>query len=206
MNYGPIFTPLLAAAPLNELGPGRADPAALELLAKLALDEAFAPQRIVDRTMAEACLAGLHLMYDGFEQSHAVSQEIDTPSGSYWHGILHRREGDFGNAKYWFRRVGNHPIFVPLALAARELAANEPSDSAATSLVEQEHWDPFRFVDLCEAPGGGRSSSKMLCRRIQRCECALLFDFCHRAARRGMSSGRPRASRAGSHIQVTSAR
>ena len=79
MTYGSIFTPLLSASPLNPLGPGRADQAARANLKSLSLDAAFAPHEIVDREMAEACLAGLFLLYDCFDESHTISQEIDTP-------------------------------------------------------------------------------------------------------------------------------
>ena len=182
-NYGPIFGPLVSAAPLNELGPGQLDKSALAKLKKLSLDDAFAPARIVDQSMAQACLAGLFLMYDCFDPSHEISQSIETPTGSYWHGILHRREPDFGNAKYWFRRVGSHPVFLPLASAAGELTSAEMPDSATGFLREQSEWDPFRFIDLCAAVSAGNSTSEMLCRRLQRKECELLFDHCFRAAK-----------------------
>ena len=148
----------------------------------LSIEEAFAPRRVVDSQMARACIAGLLLMYDCMDESHEISQSIETTSGSYWHGILHRREPDYGNAKYWFRRVGRHPIFEPLAAAARELAAAEKVDRAAEFLKEQRDWDPFRFVDLCEAAAGGKSTSEALCREIQRAECELLFEYCFKAA------------------------
>jgi len=185
MDYGPIFSPLLAGAPLNELGPVVPDKAALVKLKALSLDEAFAPAKIADRGMAEACLAGLYLLYDGFEESHNISQSIETPTGSYWHGILHRREPDYGNAKYWFRRVGRHPVFERLVDAARELASAETLDRASAFLGEQHDWDPFRFVDCCEAVAEGKSTSEMLCRKVQRKECELLFDHCFRAAKAG---------------------
>jgi hypothetical protein len=182
MSYGSILDPLLAAAPLNELGPGKPDHAALAKLKRLSIDDASAPRAIVDRDMASACWAGLYLLYDGLDESHTISQEIETPTGSYWHGIMHRREPDYGNSKYWFRRVGNHPVFAPLAAAARELTASAEPDRPAEFLVEQAIWDPFRFVDLCAVVAQGASGSEMLCRRIQRRECELLFDYCYRAA------------------------
>ena len=56
--------------------------------------------------MAAACLAGLWLHHNFLDESHTLSQDIDTTTGSYWHAIMHRREGDYGNAKYWLHRVG----------------------------------------------------------------------------------------------------
>ena len=69
-----------------------------------------------------ACIAGLWLLWDYLDESHHVSQSLETPEGSYWHGIMHWREPDYGNSKYWFRRVGQHAIFPQLAVQARQLA------------------------------------------------------------------------------------
>ncbi len=181
-HYGAIFAPLLSTPRMNELGPGRGDAVAASRIKAVDLDQAFAPHKIVDRDMAEACLAGLWLLYDDLDRSHTISQAIETSTGSYWHGIMHRREPDFGNAKYWFRRAGRHPVFEPLVAEARELAASAAGDPAAAFLREQSAWDPFRFVDLCELASRGKSPSGELCRQVQRREWELLFDWCYHAA------------------------
>lgn len=54
-------------------------------------------------------LAGLWLLEGDLDASHELSQKWETPTGSYWHAIMHRREGDFGNSKYWYRRIRKHP-------------------------------------------------------------------------------------------------
>ncbi len=59
-------------------------------------------------------LSALWLVAGDLDRSHSLSQSIDNREGSYLHGIMHRREGDFGNAQYWFRRVGSHPVFAEL--------------------------------------------------------------------------------------------
>ncbi len=63
----------------------------------------------------ELAESALWLLAGDLDRSHEISQRIDTREGAFWHGIMHRREGDFWNAKYWFRKVGNHPVFVQLA-------------------------------------------------------------------------------------------
>lgn len=59
-------------------------------------------------------VSGLWLYIDALDRSHKVSQGIDTPAGSFWHGIMHRREGDFGNSHYWFNDTGAHPAMAAI--------------------------------------------------------------------------------------------
>jgi hypothetical protein len=173
--YPPAIAELLREDRLNPLDPGSPNGAVRTKLAALSPETAFAPQPVHDRDMAAACLAGLWLYHGFLDESHTISQGIATPTGSYWHGLMHRREPDFGNAKYWFRRVGDHPIFDPLLTAAGELAAGE-THPAAAFLGRQPTWDPFAFVDLCEAALAGDVPCEMLCRRIQQREWELLFQ------------------------------
>ncbi len=179
--YGPAFAALLHDAPLSLLGPGLPDEARRPALAALAGDDAFAPRRVEDGDMAAACRAGLWLQYDFLDESHAISQDIHTPEGSYWHALMHRREKDFSNSKYWFRRVGDHAVFEPLGRAARDLVGEAPHPSARF-LTTQAAWDPHAFVDLCEASLSGRSPCEALCRSVQQSEWRLLFDHCYRRA------------------------
>ena len=41
--------------------------------------------------------------------AHAIAQDIQDRTGSWIHAYLHRKEGDLGNAGYWYRRAG-HPV------------------------------------------------------------------------------------------------
>jgi hypothetical protein len=182
--YGPGFQFAdrpLDRLPANPLGPGVAQQPMRSTLAAFDIDQAFAPHRIVDADAAQCCLSGLWLRYDFLDQSHEISQRIETPSGSFWHGIMHRREPDYGNAKYWFRRAGRHPVFEALLASARHETINS-SLPALKALVEQSAWDPYRFVDLCQEAANDRGELQLILRTIALREWELLFDDCYRQA------------------------
>jgi hypothetical protein len=180
--FGPVFAPLLETDQLNALGPGSPVQALGAKLHALDLDQAFAPRQICDRSMARACLAGLWLLHDFLDESHNVSQELETTTGSYWHGLMHRREPDFGNAAYWFRRIGEHPIFDVLRQETAHLTVGASLETAAAFFATQKKWDPFAFIDLCEAVAAGKARCELLCRKVQQIEFQLLFDHSYQAA------------------------
>lgn len=41
-----------------------------------------------------------------WEAAHTVAQDVPDPDGAWVHAYLHRKEGDLGNAGYWYRRAG----------------------------------------------------------------------------------------------------
>jgi hypothetical protein len=179
-RYAPAIAELLREPRLPPLDAGTPNHNARVRLEALANDNAFAPYPVRDRDMADACRAGLWLYHNFLDEAHKISQELHTPTGSYWHALMHRREPDFSNAKYWFRRVGEHPIYGSLRHEAAELAAEGPP--AAGFLRTQSSWDAFAFVDLCAAALAGREPCVELCRQIQKREWELLFDWCYRQA------------------------
>jgi hypothetical protein len=122
----------------------------------------------------EGALSGLFLYFSCLDEAHRIAQDISGPDGSYWHAIMHRQEPDPGNSAYWFRSTGKHAIFTAL----REEAAAAGFHCGAS-------WDPFRFIDYCEAarrrPG---SKEEQIAMQVQLSEWRLLFDYCAREGKR----------------------
>ena len=182
-DYGPVFSALLAIDRRRELGAGSPDPGAQERLLELSVESAFGHLSVQNPSAAQLCLSGVWLLYDFLDESHTISQSVDNSDGSFWHGIMHRREGDFSNAKYWFRRVGEHPTFRDLASEAGRLATSAGQSETTDVLAPRGDWDPYEFVDACQAAEKSRGSSEhALLQEIQRREWELLFDHCFRRA------------------------
>ena len=88
--------------------------------------------------------------------------------GGVWHAIMHRREGDFANSKYWYRRVGKHPAMSGIDL---------PGGSAAAGTAIG-HFDPIHFVDRVEKCHTSRSGDCPDLVALQRREWKKLFEWC----------------------------
>ncbi len=136
------------------------------------------------RAQRLALAAGLLQIHDVWDASHQAAQQADDQGEShvsaYWHGIAHRREPDPGNASYWFRRVGRHGLFRPLAEAARPWIEAQGGSSPADRILASGSWDPFAFIAFCGSARPG-SAEDVLARRLQRLEMALLLDATARA-------------------------
>lgn len=75
--------------------------------------------------------ATLHLLNDDLESAHLIAQKHEEPNGNLIHAIVHRREGDFGNSRYWLKRTGKHSIYTKI-------------------MDVYNDWTPEQFVHWCE--------------------------------------------------------
>lgn len=114
---------------------------------------------------------GLLYAVDAIDAAHAFFQDSPSDLGSYWHGMLHRREGDFDNARYWFRRAGRLPFFAGLHSASCEHSA---------TMARQDNWDAYLLTGLCEQVKFGDPSLAPECVKLQQVEFEGLFDYCWR--------------------------
>jgi hypothetical protein len=129
------------------------------LLARVtSADQLFAGAPVKSRVAADGVLAGLWLWHDGLDECHRIVQAGESGTLAFWHAIMHRREGDFSNAKYWYARCREHPV------------RNEVGDANAlvdlASRVHDQPADP-RFAEAV---------------RMQKAEWQALFEHCLREA------------------------
>ena len=68
----------------------------------------------VPPSVSPALIALWHDAKGDWARAHEVAQEIDDATGSWVHAYLHRKEGDEGNAAYWYRKAGKPVARGPL--------------------------------------------------------------------------------------------
>ena len=182
-RYGRLVARLWDPSRPDDLGPGQPNHALYAALSEMTVSQLFGSEsRLRDLNMARCCLSGLWLLHNFLEQSHRLAQEIPTSTGSYWHGIMHRREPDYSNSKYWFRRVGNHPVFARLWQAVGQMADRAPGDAALHGFLHRQAWDPFAFIDLCQQVRGRGDAVEMFVLEVTRLEWQLLFHYSYHLA------------------------
>ena len=86
------------------------------------------------------------------EPAHEIVQDDSTQSGSYLHGVVHRLEGDYWNAKYWFRHAKEKRWMQVLSNAVVQRVEQEGLLDIATELkvIHQGVFLPTEFVSAHE--------------------------------------------------------
>jgi len=135
---------------------------------------------------------------DDLETAHEICQQIDRETGcaesSYWHGIIHRREPDFDNARGWFRKAEGLECNEALSQTVSSLlqqVIQQPDYGAAREIAlvflrhlqAQGTWDALYLVGLCErVQKDDDGDLRRLLEEIQEVEFDTLFDWTFRKA------------------------
>ena len=95
---------------------------------------------------------GIRMYVDDIHGAHALCQDVNTTSVSYWHAIMHRREPDYSNSRYWHRLAAGHPLLTqsPNGIVPQVEAANGKESPELLKLQRQE-W--LNLFEHCAAIG-----------------------------------------------------
>jgi len=176
------FSQLLATPQPAELGPGPRPGIMPEAELNRTLDEAL-PRTKFSGQSQQLIRALILLWHDHLEAAHVIAQGVESADGAFVHGIVHRREPDYQNAAYWFRRVGAHPAFAEIARRAGQIPGMQTGNEAG--LVRDDKWDSLAFIAACESAAQRASSGfrNQLLRQLQQIETEALLDWlCERTA------------------------
>lgn len=141
------------------------------------LDE-FGRQHATGARQQELLRALVLLWHDQWHVAHTIVQELADADAAFIHGIIHRREPDYWNAKYWFRRVGTHPLHPVLGALAVKLAATAEREDVGTRCAPGGVWDPMAFVDFVQEVAAlpVRDPGHQLAVTLQEAESRLLLE------------------------------
>lgn len=59
---------------------------------------------------------------EDWESAHRIAQADPSKNGAWVHAYLHRKEGDLGNASYWYNRAGRKMPDISLSEEWEEIA------------------------------------------------------------------------------------
>ena len=117
--------------------------------------------------LANGCKTGIWLLHNYLEPAHEICQNEPTPEGSWWHAIVHRLEGDYWNSKYWYAKIGTHPVDSNIESRLKKL----PESNLLSQL--NRCWLPEEFVDLASS-----SEEQSAIRLVSLAEWTELFRYC----------------------------
>ncbi|MSU36393.1 MAG: hypothetical protein EXS36_15110 [Pedosphaera sp.] len=118
------------------------------------------------------------LYHDQHDPAHDLVQDLVDTEAALVHAILHRREPDYWNAKYWFRRITEHPVYVHLPERLHRLTSDSATAGWLKSLTLAGPLDPFAFVDACEnvSRRPPEDPEAVWLRKVQQLEFEALID------------------------------
>ena len=192
-EYPPLINEIVqkldARQPLPPLAPEKEwDIELTRQIQATSIADLFDGRALKDSSLANAVKSALLLWNDALDDSHDISQSVRSKTGSYWHGIMHRREPDYSNSKYWFARVGSHPIFPALRVRVLEILKASSSQSAqldryAEAIEQNDNWNAPQFIDWCQdAAGHADDEIEEFLQTVQVEEIKLLLDYSCRNA------------------------
>ncbi len=178
MVYPQIIEELINNSGPSPLGPGKPASQSNKLTEAQKLFSTMS-----GKNYARCCAAALLLRLDDLDGAHDLVNSVHSAEGSYWHGLMHRREPDIHNSNYWFKKVSVHPIFEALRFEAIKHSHKYGLSKSILDSLNAPDWDPYFFNSLCEKSREKNNPLEKFCMDVQEEEWKLLFQYCYENAR-----------------------
>lgn len=126
----------------------------------------FSEHTLISQMHGDLIRNALYHKNDDIDTAHQICQTIgettDAPEVCYWHGLIHRREPDFNNARSWFQKTLNFAANNLLHQAVynflqRAIQMPDYGDTREVALQFWQHlktqntWDALYFLNVCES-------------------------------------------------------
>ncbi|KAH7341388.1 hypothetical protein B0J17DRAFT_646335 [Rhizoctonia solani] len=110
--------------------------------------------KLAGKSAPPQVLTTLHLLNDDIKSAHDIAEPFyyqGVHICDYQHGIVHIRDGDYSNARWWFGQL-SHPLL------AKNFAQNANESLSMSEARERAH----SFITECQKVGTGTSEGQRL--------------------------------------------
>lgn len=125
--------------------------------------------------------AVLGLRIGSIDRAHEIVQDGSTPMDRYLHGVVHRIEGDFWNAKYWFRQVDDSELLVSIGQEVLSTLESQNLLESSKSIKLFDERNRFTAQNLVDAqaslPKKPASNERALIEQIAQAEWNALWKI-----------------------------
>lgn len=181
-----IFTPLTATKPTAKI-PNADEATGLNAsntsvpkisLSSRTLDLAVNHLLELDSSLiGSSCEAMLWLRIGRIDRAHDIVQDATSSVQAYIHGIVHRLEGDYWNANYWFRRVRDQKLDQWVTgHVGQSLAKNETPDKKQVVGLDGR-FEPSRFVNAVEACCTQKKGDRTFLTQVGQAEWQAVWEY-----------------------------
>ena len=170
------FWERLATPEFPDLGPGPRSIVLSEVTLEIRLLELTCEFKLSVPT-TELLTATALLYHDNHDPAHNRVEDRGDRDACLIHALLHRREPDYWNAAYWFRRVSGHPIYATATPAVIQAAQTPEARSVLERLTLSGNLDPLALVQECERMAKRPDTQAIAyLRQVQHLEFAALVE------------------------------